>query len=59
LPYIADFRVESEYIEIVGMTGFGRYAKKLEAKRRAYEVLSLPVWWLYSTDVADWRHTIS
>lgn len=51
LPYIADFRVESEYIEIVGMTSFGRYAKKLEAKRRAYEAVSLPVRWLYPADV--------
>ncbi len=35
LPYIADFRVGTEYVEIVGMAGFARYRRKLEAKRRA------------------------
>jgi hypothetical protein len=51
LPYIADFYVASEYIEVVGMGRFGRYAKKHEAKRRAYEATSLPVQWLYPADV--------
>jgi hypothetical protein len=51
LPYIADFYVGSEYIEIIGMARFGRYAKKHEAKRRAYEGLSVSVRWLYPADV--------
>jgi hypothetical protein len=51
LPYIADFWVASEYVEIAGMTRFGRYAKKYEAKRHAYQTSAVPVRWLYPADV--------
>jgi hypothetical protein len=51
LPLIADFWVDGEYIEIVGMTGFRRYREKHEAKRWAYEAARLPVQWLYPSDV--------
>jgi hypothetical protein len=51
LPYIADFLVDGEYIEIVGMATFRRYAMKHDAKRRAYAAAEVPVRWLYPTDV--------
>jgi hypothetical protein len=51
LPYIADFRVGGQYVEIVGMAGFGRYRRKHAAKRRAYETDSVPVTWLYPVEV--------
>ncbi len=51
LPYIADFRVGTEYVEIVGMAGFARYRRKLEAKRRAYAGAAVSMRWLYPADV--------
>jgi hypothetical protein len=51
LPYIADFKMDGKYIEIVGMIQFGKYARKLELKKAAYKVRSLPVTWLSAKDV--------
>ena len=51
LPYVADFRVAGEYVEIAGMLGFPRYAEKYESKRAAYARASISVRWLYPADV--------
>ena len=51
LPYVADFRVDDRFIEVVGMNAFPRYRAKLEAKRRAYEAADVNVAWVFADDV--------
>jgi hypothetical protein len=53
LPFIADFRVTDEFVEIAGMTAFARYRAKYEAKRAAYERAKVRVRWLFVSDVED------
>ena len=51
LPYKADFRVGDQFIEIVGMLHFAKYAQKYALKRQAYERAGIKVTWLTSDDV--------
>jgi hypothetical protein len=49
--FVADFLVEDEFVEIVGMVNFTRYRTKYERKRRAYADAAINVRWVSSSEV--------
>jgi hypothetical protein len=51
MRFVADFRVEDEFVEVAGMIAFGRYRAKYERKRRAYEEAAIKVRWLSCLEV--------
>jgi len=51
VPYIADFEIDGQYIEILGMSGFKRYDTKSDRKRQVYADAEVPVTWLTREDV--------
>jgi hypothetical protein len=53
LPYIADFRTDEVYIEIVGMTGFEKYAQKQQSKLRACAAAGIQIEWLNPAQVEE------
>jgi len=48
---VADFCVNDEYVEIVGMIEFQRYRERHERKRFAYESAGVRVRWVYPDEV--------
>lgn len=53
LPYIADFKVGQQFVEIAGMRNFAKYERKLKLKREAYELAGVPVKWLSPEDIEE------
>jgi len=51
LPYIADFKLADEYVEIAGMLHYPRYQEKFLLKKKAYQEANIPVTWLVIEDV--------
>lgn len=53
LPYIADFKVENQFIEIAGMKNFSKYDNKLSKKVQIYEDAGIQVTWLSREQVEE------
>ncbi|GHO61507.1 hypothetical protein KSC_003990 [Ktedonobacter sp. SOSP1-52] len=51
LPYIADFKIDSRFVEIPGMLHFPKYREKYNLKRKALEENGIPVTWLQIEDI--------